>query len=230
MPISALFILFDLVIHNPTHPETNNNLALLDVASGHFSRIEYATCGTLPGSLVSEFAHIARDFVRDAQREKPPRIGQIITNKARNNSLDIASNPSRNTEAAAPDASTISSDPEVSPISQSDARGQLVPGIPQIISHEMKPPDSVLAAMPAVQQHQQSSHAYLGDTHNPFALSNQPSDPTLPRTDTGTEHIFFPLADDPTYAVQRDDGDLQRFLGIDVMDLFDFTIPLNWGG
>ncbi|KAI9834090.1 MAG: hypothetical protein M1819_003375 [Sarea resinae] len=67
MPLSALFILFDLVVHNPTHPETNNNLALLDVASGHFSRLEYASSGSLPGSLVAEFAHIARQYVRDIQ-------------------------------------------------------------------------------------------------------------------------------------------------------------------
>ncbi|KAF2493354.1 hypothetical protein BU16DRAFT_528662 [Lophium mytilinum] len=67
VPLSGLFVLFDLVIHNPTHPETSTNLALLDVASGHFSRVEYASGGTLPGSLVSEFAHIAREYVRDVQ-------------------------------------------------------------------------------------------------------------------------------------------------------------------
>ncbi|KAL3456006.1 fungal-specific transcription factor domain-containing protein [Aspergillus heterothallicus] len=39
MPLSSLMILFDLVIHNPGHPETSLNLALLDIASGHFSRI-----------------------------------------------------------------------------------------------------------------------------------------------------------------------------------------------
>jgi len=65
VPLSGLFVLFDLVIHNPTHPETSTNLALLEVASGHFSRVEYASGGTLPGSLVSDFAHIAREYVRD---------------------------------------------------------------------------------------------------------------------------------------------------------------------
>ncbi|KAB8227139.1 uncharacterized protein BDW43DRAFT_317095 [Aspergillus alliaceus] len=32
LPLAALFILFNFVIHNPTHPETRNNLSLLDVA------------------------------------------------------------------------------------------------------------------------------------------------------------------------------------------------------
>lgn len=64
LPLSALFILFDLVIHNPTHPETASNLALLEVAGGHFSRLEYATGGSLPSSVLAEFAYIARTFVR----------------------------------------------------------------------------------------------------------------------------------------------------------------------
>ncbi|KAE8322652.1 hypothetical protein BDV39DRAFT_196558 [Aspergillus sergii] len=64
LPLSALFILFDLVMHNPTHPETASNLALLEVAGGHFSRLEYATGGSLPSSVLAEFAYIARTFVR----------------------------------------------------------------------------------------------------------------------------------------------------------------------
>ncbi|KAL1982398.1 hypothetical protein VTN96DRAFT_1368 [Rasamsonia emersonii] len=70
IPLSALFILFDFVVHNPSHPETNTNLALLDVAAGYFSRLEYATGGSLPSSLLSDFAHIARQFVRDVQSGK----------------------------------------------------------------------------------------------------------------------------------------------------------------
>lgn len=65
IPLSALFILFDFVVHNPSHPETSTNLALLDVAGGYFSRLEYATGGSLPSSILSDFAHIARQFVRD---------------------------------------------------------------------------------------------------------------------------------------------------------------------
>ena len=64
-PLAAFLVLFDLVIDNPTHPETAANLALLDVGSGHFSGIEYASQGTLPGSIASEFTQIARAYVRE---------------------------------------------------------------------------------------------------------------------------------------------------------------------
>jgi len=79
MPISALFILFDLVVHNPHHAETKNNLALLDVGSGHFSSIEYASSGTLPGSLISEFAHLARAHVQKTRDEPPITTGLLYT-------------------------------------------------------------------------------------------------------------------------------------------------------
>ncbi|KAL2012373.1 hypothetical protein VTN00DRAFT_5091 [Thermoascus crustaceus] len=71
MPLTALFILFDLVVHNPTHRETRSNLALLDVVAGYFSRLEYATGGSIPSSLLSDFAHIARQFVREVQSRNP---------------------------------------------------------------------------------------------------------------------------------------------------------------
>jgi hypothetical protein len=68
IPIMALFVLFDLVIHNPRHIETGNNLALLDMAGGHFSRIQYASNGTLPGSLITDFAYIAREYANNFRR------------------------------------------------------------------------------------------------------------------------------------------------------------------
>jgi hypothetical protein len=60
-----MLVLFDLVIDNPAHPETNTNLALLDVGSGHFSRLEYASGGVLPGSIMAEFGHVARTYVQE---------------------------------------------------------------------------------------------------------------------------------------------------------------------
>ena len=69
MPITALFVLFDLVVHNPRHPEIWSNLALLDVAGGHFSRMQYASGGSLPGSLITEFAYIAREYVNNVHRQ-----------------------------------------------------------------------------------------------------------------------------------------------------------------
>lgn len=63
-----MFTLFELVIFNPKHAETRGNLALLDVAGGYFSRLEYASHGSLPSSLVSEFAYIAREYVNNIHK------------------------------------------------------------------------------------------------------------------------------------------------------------------
>lgn len=98
MPLSALFILFDFVVHNPNHRETRSNLALLDVAAGYFSRLEYATGGSLPSSLLSDFAHIARQFVRDVQ-SRNSNGGQGTTTRTperpvQMNAIDSANNPS----------------------------------------------------------------------------------------------------------------------------------------
>ncbi|PLB46037.1 hypothetical protein P170DRAFT_414839 [Aspergillus steynii IBT 23096] len=65
IPLVALFILFDFVVHNPLHPETKTNLSMLDIASGHFNLVEHASNGSLPSSGISEFSHIARQYVRD---------------------------------------------------------------------------------------------------------------------------------------------------------------------
>ncbi|OQE13363.1 hypothetical protein PENFLA_c049G03159 [Penicillium flavigenum] len=82
LPLAALFILFDFVIHNPTHPETRNNLSLLDVAAGHFSLLDYKSGGFVPASLLTEFAHIARQYVKDfdsqQQQQQPGELGSSI--------------------------------------------------------------------------------------------------------------------------------------------------------
>ncbi|KAH6670853.1 hypothetical protein F5X68DRAFT_141707, partial [Plectosphaerella plurivora] len=70
MPLSALFVLFDFVIHNPSHHETQSNLVLLDVASGYFSSLQYASGGSIQGNLLSEFAQIAKQFVQ--KKTSPP--------------------------------------------------------------------------------------------------------------------------------------------------------------
>ncbi|CAN9323213.1 unnamed protein product [Alternaria alternata] len=52
------------------------NLALLDVGCGHFSGLEYASQGTLPGSIASEFTQIARTYVRaqnDSEKNSRPK-------------------------------------------------------------------------------------------------------------------------------------------------------------
>ncbi|TQN67764.1 putative transcriptional regulatory protein [Colletotrichum shisoi] len=70
IPITALFVLFDMVIHDPQLPGTASNLALLDMAAGHFSRIEFVSGGAVPGSLIAEFARIARDYVNEIQHSE----------------------------------------------------------------------------------------------------------------------------------------------------------------
>jgi hypothetical protein len=63
IPLCALFVLFDQVISNPRSPDTRSNLALLDIAGGHFGRIDFTSGGSLPGSLISEFTYIAREYI-----------------------------------------------------------------------------------------------------------------------------------------------------------------------
>ncbi|GLA51237.1 hypothetical protein AnigIFM63604_007589 [Aspergillus niger] len=67
VPISALFVIFDFVIHNPLHKETATNISFLDIAAGYFSRWEISNKDSLPASSAAEFSHIARQFVRDVQ-------------------------------------------------------------------------------------------------------------------------------------------------------------------
>jgi hypothetical protein len=82
--MSAMFVLFDLVVHNPTHPSTETNLSLLDMAAGYFGRFEYAMGGAVPASMLSGFAHMANQFIRDYRSGKIPaevqRSGQIPPN------------------------------------------------------------------------------------------------------------------------------------------------------
>lgn len=72
IPASAMLILFDFVIHNPTHIETDTNLKILDTAAGFFGRIQYATGGSFPSMIMSGFAHIASDYVRRTRAGNSP--------------------------------------------------------------------------------------------------------------------------------------------------------------
>jgi hypothetical protein len=219
--MSALFILFDLVVHNPTHPETNNNLALLDVASGHFGRLEYISGGILPGSLVSEFAHIAREYVRDVQR------GGINRNDNGTQSNSMTSSvPLGHTNAVI--LNENSSEPNMPPtLSSSSSQGQKPsspshrPGVSQTKTTAKFQPSMPLGPSPEQQkQRLQDQQAPATDPakQSPLAMQNEPV-----RTDLSTESIFFPLVDDPTYLLSGNEEEMQQLLGIDVMDLFDFT-------
>lgn len=70
LPVSAVFILFDLVIHNPSHRESRTNLSLLDTAAGYFSLVDIASNQALPGGILPEFAHIAREYFWKAQQRR----------------------------------------------------------------------------------------------------------------------------------------------------------------
>ncbi|KFY09158.1 hypothetical protein V491_08377 [Pseudogymnoascus sp. VKM F-3775] len=67
MPLTALFILFDFIVYNPTHSETRRNLSLLGAGAGYFCRIEFASDGALQTSLLLDLAHIARDYVQGVE-------------------------------------------------------------------------------------------------------------------------------------------------------------------
>ncbi|KAH7216959.1 uncharacterized protein BKA55DRAFT_697668 [Fusarium redolens] len=78
IPLCALFVLFDHVISHPKSPDTRSNLALLNIAGGHFSRIEFASGGTLPGSLISEFTYIAREYINQCDNLESLKGGQSM--------------------------------------------------------------------------------------------------------------------------------------------------------
>ncbi|KAJ5633714.1 hypothetical protein N7528_001556, partial [Penicillium herquei] len=77
VPLSAIFILFDFVIHNPSHAETKSNIALLGVGSGYFCRVEFSSNGRLQFSLLSDLAQIARDYIQDVESGATARPMQL---------------------------------------------------------------------------------------------------------------------------------------------------------
>ncbi|KAJ5727696.1 hypothetical protein N7493_005516 [Penicillium malachiteum] len=76
VPLSAIFILFDFVIHNPSHTETKSNIALLGVGAGYFCGVEFSWDGRLQFSLLSDLAQIARDYIQGLDDGTAARIMQ----------------------------------------------------------------------------------------------------------------------------------------------------------
>lgn len=64
VPLTALFILFDFIIHNPTHQETDRNIALLGIVVGYFSRLEFGSGGHFPTSFLFDFVQIVREYIQ----------------------------------------------------------------------------------------------------------------------------------------------------------------------
>lgn len=78
------------------HPDTRSNLALLDIAGGHFSRIEFASEGSLPGSLIAEFAYIAREYVNESTSQSLDLGGSLHPQRSHGDgmsSLDLPEVP-----------------------------------------------------------------------------------------------------------------------------------------
>lgn len=72
IPLSALFILFDFVVHHPHDPDIRAHLTLLDIITGHFSQLDYASNGALKSSHLSAFSHMARQYVESVAGSKRP--------------------------------------------------------------------------------------------------------------------------------------------------------------
>lgn len=69
MPMVAVFILFELVIHNPVHRETTTNLAYLDLASGYFIRMQMTQGADRDVSKsMTQLIQLARDFVQPSRQ------------------------------------------------------------------------------------------------------------------------------------------------------------------
>lgn len=65
MPMVAVFILFELVIHNPGHSETTTNLTYLDLAAGYFARMQMTQGADRDISIsMTQLIRLARDFAQ----------------------------------------------------------------------------------------------------------------------------------------------------------------------
>lgn len=219
VPVIALFTLFELVIFNPKHTETRGNLALLDVAGGYFSRLEYASNGSLPSSLVSEFAYIAREYVNNIH--KPDASGvqpQNQPQKHRHHRQPSAS-------AAAMTLSSTKPAPPVG-INNNTAKNQ---------EHQQKQQQSaILQDMNNnSSSNSNNNNAGMAPLMSSFA---PPPTTTMTHDDTGMvppggmdsspgsvsmDGINFPIVDAGAFGGMPGNDFL---LGTDVMDLFNYSV------
>lgn len=71
-PMSALANLFIFLLTSPTSPSAQADIALLDIAAGHFSHMEYLTSLELGAPFAREAAHLARKAVDKAKQPALP--------------------------------------------------------------------------------------------------------------------------------------------------------------
>lgn len=79
MPMVAMFIVFDFVVHNPLHPETRKNLSYLDIAAAHYARLDLLAQGTIHDAKVAEFTSIARLYVESLTGDQANITSNITT-------------------------------------------------------------------------------------------------------------------------------------------------------
>ncbi|KAJ9614290.1 hypothetical protein H2200_002426 [Cladophialophora chaetospira] len=80
IPSSAFLSLFHLVIDNPRHSETKDNVAFLEVGAGYFRRLEYVTKQEFPFSVFPKLVTVAREYMyRLEQAERPNPVIQAET-------------------------------------------------------------------------------------------------------------------------------------------------------
>ncbi|KNG90707.1 hypothetical protein ANOM_001125 [Aspergillus nomiae NRRL 13137] len=127
MPFTALFILFDQIIQDPTHEDTHGNLALLESVTGYFSALEYATNGYLPGSMLMPFASIARQFHSTSHASRGDNVSNENSDKGTTSEQSttemLGVEPSTHSqqipwEVSAEDLSVVASQPNIDYSSQ----------------------------------------------------------------------------------------------------------------
>ncbi|KAL4795833.1 fungal-specific transcription factor domain-containing protein [Aspergillus venezuelensis] len=69
IPLSAMFILFDFIVHHPDDSDIRGYLTLLDIVAGHFSQLDHASNGTIQSSYLAEFSHMARQYIQSEQKQ-----------------------------------------------------------------------------------------------------------------------------------------------------------------
>jgi hypothetical protein len=79
----ALINIFIVVLETPTAPSNQSDLALLDMAAGHFAQMQVLTSSLLSFPFAREIASLARRTVSNANRlgsETSPRSQHEIEN------------------------------------------------------------------------------------------------------------------------------------------------------
>jgi hypothetical protein len=96
-PFTALGILFSHVITNPLAPTASNDIALMDVVTGLFGRLDFVSSGMRSLTEVGEFARLARAAVQRAKTHVDRRSAQKSSdNEAIAPRLNQPSEPSDN--------------------------------------------------------------------------------------------------------------------------------------